>query len=56
MIKHDFLKILEKLQLWEALKAKKINDNFLIGNALFLTPFMEQKTVFQYHVWFEPQT
>ena len=39
MIKHDFLKIWEKLQIWEALKAKNLNANFLIGKALFLTPF-----------------
>ena len=39
MIKHEFLKILEKLQIWEALKAKILNAKFLIGNALFLTPF-----------------
>ena len=56
MIKHDFLKIWEKLQIWEALKAKNLNAKFLIGKALFLTPLKEQKTVFQYHVWFEPQT
>ena len=40
MIKHDiFLKILETLQFWEALKANNLNAKFLIGNALFLTPF-----------------
>ena len=39
MIKHDFLKIWEKLQIWEALKAKILNARFLIGKALFLTPF-----------------
>ena len=39
MIKHDFLKILEKLQIWEALKAKNLNAKFLIGKALFLIPF-----------------
>ena len=39
MIKHDFLKILEKLQIWEALNAKNLNAKFLIGKALFLTPF-----------------
>ena len=38
MIKHDFLKIWEKLQIWEALKAKNLNAKFLIGKALFLTP------------------
>ena len=31
MIKHDFLKIWEKLQIWEALKAKNLNAKFLIG-------------------------
>ena len=49
MIKHDFLKI------WEALKAKNLNAKFLIGKTLFLPPLKEQKTVFQYHAWFEPQ-
>ena len=39
MKEHDFLKILEKLQIWEALKAKNLNAKFLIGKALFLTPF-----------------
>ena len=39
MIKHDFLKIWEKMQIWEALKAKILNAKFLIGKALFLTPF-----------------
>ena len=39
MIKHDFLKIWEKLKIWEALNAKNINAKFLIGKALFLTPF-----------------
>ena len=34
----DFLKIWEKLQIWEALKAKNLNAKFLIGKALFLTP------------------
>ena len=38
MIKHVFLKIWEKLQIWEALNAKNLNANFLIGKALFLTP------------------
>ena len=39
MIKHDFLKILGKLQIWEALKAKILNAEFFIGKALFLIPF-----------------
>ena len=39
MIKHDFLNIWEKMQICEALKAKKLNAKFFIGNALFLTPF-----------------
>ena len=38
MIKHDFLKIWEKLQIWEVLKAKNLNAKFLIGKALFLNP------------------
>ena len=56
MIKHDFLKMCGKLQILEALKAKNLNAKFFIGKALFFTPLKEQKTVFQYHVWFEPQT
>ena len=39
MIKYDFLKIWEKMQIWETLKAKNLNAKFLIGKALFLTPF-----------------
>ena len=39
MIKHDFLKIWEKLQILEALKTKNLNAKFLIENALFFTPF-----------------
>ena len=39
MLKHDFLKIWEKLQIWEAVKVKNLNAKFLIGKALFLTPF-----------------
>ena len=27
------------MQIWEALKAKNLNANFLKGKALFLTPF-----------------
>ena len=46
MIKHDFLKIWEKLQIWEALKAKNLNANFLIGKALFLTPFKGRENRF----------
>ena len=38
MIKYDFLKIWEKLQIWKALKAKNLNAKFLIGKVLFLTP------------------
>ena len=38
MIKHDFLKIWEKLQIREALKAKNLNAKFLKGKGLFLTP------------------
>ena len=40
MIKHDFLKI------WEGLKAKNLNAKFLIGNALFLTPFNRNRKPF----------
>ena len=39
MIKRDFLKIWGKMYIWEALKAKILNAKFLIGKALFLTPF-----------------
>ena len=38
MIKHDFLKIWEYLQIGEVLKLKNLNAKCLIGNALFLTP------------------
>ena len=38
MINYDFLKIWEKLQIWEVLKAKNLNAKFLKGKALFLTP------------------
>ena len=48
MIKHDFLKIWEKLQIWEALKAKNLNAKFLIGKALFLTPFKGTENHFFY--------
>ena len=39
MLIHYFLKIWEKLQIWEALKAKNLNAKFFMGKALFLTPF-----------------
>ena len=39
MIKRDFLNIWEKMQILEALKTKNLNAKFLIGDALFLTPF-----------------
>ena len=39
MIKYDFLKIWEKLQIREAMKAKNLNAKLFIGKALFLTPF-----------------
>ena len=46
MIKIDFLKIWEKIQIWEALNAKNLTANFLIGKALFLTPFKETENRF----------
>ena len=46
MIKHDFLKIWEKLQIWEALKAKNLNAKFLIGKALFLNPLYRNRKLF----------
>ena len=46
MIKHDFLKIWEKLRIWEALKAKIFNAKFLIGKALFLAPFKGNRKPF----------
>ena len=46
MIKDDFLKIWEKLQIWEALKAKNLNAKFLIGNSLFLTPCIRTENSF----------
>ena len=39
IIKHDFLKIWEQLQIWGVLNAKILNAKFLIGKALFSTPF-----------------
>ena len=46
MIKYDFWKIWGKLQIWEALKAKILNANFLIGKALFLIPFKGTENCF----------
>ena len=46
MIKHDFLKIWGKLQIWERLKAKNLNAKFLIGKALFLTACIETQNRF----------
>ena len=46
MIKHDFLKIWENLQIWEALKAKNLNAKFLIGNALFFYPLLGNRKPF----------
>ena len=46
MIKHDFLKIWEKLQIWEVLKAKNLNAKFLIGKALIFTPFIGTENLF----------
>ena len=46
MIKHDFLKIWEKLQIWEALKAKYFNAKFFIEKAFFLSTLKGHKTVF----------
>ena len=54
MMKHDFLKIWEKMQIWEALKAKNLNAKFLIGNALFLTTF--KRTENRFSISFEPLT
>ena len=39
MIKHDFLKIWKKMQIWERIKMKILNVNLFTGNALFFTPF-----------------
>ena len=46
MIKHEILKIWEKLQVWEALKANYLNAKFLIGKALFFIPFKETEKRF----------
>ena len=46
MIKHDFLKIWEKLHIWEALKAKNLNARFLIGKALFFDPLYGNRKPF----------
>ena len=50
MIKYDFLKIWEKLQIWEALKAKNLNAKFLIGKAIFLTPFKGTENRFSIYI------
>ena len=51
------------MQIWEALKAKILNTEFLIGKALFLTPFKGTENRFSissglshrpdqiYHLW-----
>ena len=52
------------MQIWEALKAKNLNAKFLIGKALFLTPFKGKENRFFnimsglshrhdqiYHIW-----
>ena len=46
MIKHEFFENLEKLQIWEARKAKNLNAKFLIGKALFLTPCIGKENRF----------
>ena len=38
MIKHDVLKIWEKLQIWEALKAKNLSAKFLIWKFTLVGP------------------
>ena len=38
MIKHDFLKIWEKLQIWEALKAKIFNAKFFYKKGFIFDP------------------
>ena len=47
-----------KLQIWEALKAKNLNAKFLIGKALFLTPFKGTESRFSISclVWATDQT
>ena len=63
MIRNDFLKIWEKLQIWEALKAKILNSKFLIGKAFFDPLYRNRKPFFNimsglshipdqiYHLW-----
>ena len=53
MIKHDFLKIWEKLQIWEALKAKNLNAKFLMGKALFFNIMsgLSHRPDKIYHLW-----
>ena len=38
MIKHDFLKIWEKIENLGGAESENLNAKFLIGKALFLTP------------------
>ena len=49
MIKHDFLKIWGKLQIWEALKAKNLIAEFLIEKALFC-PFFKGTEFFFFNI------
>ena len=43
MIKHDFLKIWGKMQIWEALKAKNLNAKLFDRKGFILTPFKDSE-------------
>ena len=55
MIKHHFLKIWQKLQIWERIKMKILNAIIFNEKHFILIPLKGQKTVFQYLVLFAPQ-
>ena len=46
MIKHDFLKIWDKLQIWEALKAKNLNANFFYRKCFIFDPLKRNRKPF----------
>ena len=58
MIKHEFLKNWQKLQIWERIKKENFKCRFLFCEQHFiLTPLKgsENRFFFQYLVWFAPQ-
>ena len=46
MIKHDFLKITEKLQIWEALKAKILDAKFFYRKGFIFDPLLRNRKPF----------